>query len=81
MQDTIQKERARRLAERVRLELAEHLKDTCANAPAYIDGYVESMMARRATRPRETGLHPQMAKLVRELALDAAAGDATIRRR
>lgn len=72
---------AARLAERVKLELAEHLEDADRHAGRYVDEYVEAMLSRRPRRPHNKRLHPKVAELIRELALDASAGDAILRRR
>lgn len=74
-------ERTRRLAERVRCELAEHLEDADRHGAGYVDAYVQSLTAPGYKRPPIGRLHPHVAKLVRELALDAAGGDAIIRKR
>lgn len=74
-------ERTRRLAERVKLELGEHLDDADRHGSAYVDGYVKSLTGPGYKRPPIGRLHPRVAELVRELALDAAGGDAVTRRR
>lgn len=81
MEQMVQQERVRRLAERIKCELAEHLEDADRNAGAYIDGYVGALLGGRQARPQARGLHPKVGELVRELVLDASAGDAMVRRR
>lgn len=74
-------ERTRRLAERVQRELAEHLEDADRHGARYVNEYVQSLLRPGYKRPPVRGLHPHVARLARELALDAAGGDAVTRRR
>ena len=57
----------------VRQEVADHLEDADRLVCFYIDQYVDALLHNRRARPRPTGLHPKVAELVREVALDAVA--------
>ena len=61
------------LKREVRAELNDHLRNFVAQANDYIDLYVEqAVRGRKAAAPRPANLHPCLAKLVREVTLDAA---------
>lgn len=68
-------ERGTALVERVCRELEDHLADADRHARAYVREYVAACMTSTTSRPTARGLHPQIAKLVRELVLDADASD------
>lgn len=68
--------RVQAVSEQVRVDLLDHLRDLQAHGPSYIREYVEAIVGPQTTRrPRPRALHPKLAALVRELALDAAAMD------
>jgi hypothetical protein len=69
-------ERVKALERQVRCDLLEHLRDLQKHGPCYIEEYVASMFRAPHGGPRpKARLHPKLAELVRDLALDAAAMD------
>jgi hypothetical protein len=56
-------------------ELREHLNDAVRNGPDYIRAYVDATLTPRRGTPLAPDLHPCIAKLIRELVLDATAVD------
>lgn len=59
------------LRAQVRQELAEHLDALDANAPAYIDAYIDGLLHGRNWTPNRSTMHPFASRLVRELVMDA----------
>lgn len=68
-------ERTDAVVRQVRHELLEHLHDLQKYGPDYITAYVEAIIGSRTTRRPKSHMHPKLAELVRELALDAAVMD------
>lgn len=54
---------------RVRAEVADHLKTAWRDGPAYVDAYVDAVLAGRQGRPG-TQIHGDIAKAMRDVALD-----------
>lgn len=54
-------------------EFEQHLDDAERHAVQYAKQYAEAMVSGKRTPPAPAGLHPLMAKLVRELVLDQRA--------
>jgi hypothetical protein len=50
-------------------QLGQHLEDAERNAADYVRAYVQALVEGRRT-PMAPGLHPALAKLVREVVLD-----------
>lgn len=65
---------------RVRKELVEHLTDALKEVGAYADIYVESVLTNPrsvAVRPPRA-MHPLMARMVRDIALDVLAAERVV---
>lgn len=60
---------ARRLADRVLEQLADHLSDADKHAPEYVREYAQSVVTNKG-RPTSAKLHPKVAALIRDLTLD-----------
>lgn len=63
--------KAEAVTAQVRVELLDHLRDLQKHGPRYINEYVESIVGKQTTKRPVPHLHPKLAELVRELALDA----------
>jgi hypothetical protein len=65
---------------RVRRELVEHLTTALKEVGSYADTYVESVLTNpRCTQiPKPRGLHPNLAAMVRDIALDALAAEPVV---
>lgn len=70
--------RVQAVTEQVRGDLLDHLRDLQKHGLRYINEYVESIVGAQTTKRPTPHLHPKLAELVRELALDAAAMDRRI---
>lgn len=67
--------RAEAIAEQVRLDLLDQLRDLQKHGRRYIEEYVDAFLGPKTTwRPRPS-FHPKLAELIRELAQDAALAD------
>jgi hypothetical protein len=68
-------ERTQGITRQVQLDLLDHLRDLQKNAPRYIEEYVQTLVGPKTIRRPQAHMHPKLAELVRELALDAAVMD------
>lgn len=66
-------ERGEVIAQRVTLDLMDHLRDLQKHGPAYIREYAETIAGPRTTRRPQYHFHPKLAEMVRELTIDAAS--------
>lgn len=65
---------------RVRRELVEHMSSGLKNVGEYADTYVELVLTnpRRTSFPRPRGLHPLLATMVRDIALDVLSSEPVV---
>ncbi len=58
---------------RVRCEVVQHLNDAVKLGPEYLDSYVESALCGQPWYRGSGGMHPGVARMIRDVALDVLA--------
>lgn len=64
-------ERHEQICAQARREFVGEVQSMIAEAPAYIEAYVDALLSRRAYRPMPGGMHGKACEFIREIVLDA----------
>lgn len=60
---------------RVRAEISEHLEAAVKHGPGYIDRYLESTFSSRYPPSTPTGMHPLLARFMRDVTWDVLTAE------